>query len=386
MSIKPDQTYVKLHPFSSLIFFINNLETSQHGDLSNDLSNNYNEIKSHIQFSTLDRQNDELSLNLSVPTSFTSVKTIPDNVNAIIKQLQDSFPLGSFYVYSVSHSSKNSIEWYKIILRLFGAWSKEFLVPDTADIITWILGLYENKVVYSRSNNIDFHNTLPKSTQDLSFASESKLNKLAKQRDTEQSTGLFCKYAENVVPLTNQESCLEYRGQIVELPVDPTLYRIPTKPIQRTLDYEYIRVHTFFEILKEIYYIKVPEYYATLYNNYVNGSSTVFETVKYSIQTLPVYINDLIKQFLEPVISMYQQRIQLAFKTPFYTRSTDTCEIVYIKSKENCEVMIINLPLVFEIIPRQVTIVFAFENNGTITVINVYIPEFNLGFDTQFLQ
>lgn len=379
MSIKPDQTYVKLHPYSSLIFFINNLEQSQHKDLTN----NYNEIKSHTQFSTLDKQVNNSDLNLAVPKLFITVKTIPDNVNTIIKQLQDSFPLGSFYVYSVSKSSKNNIEWYKIILRLFGAWSKEFLKPDTADIITWILGLHDKTIVYSRANNIDFHDTLPKSTQDLSFASESKLNKLAQQRDTEQRTGLFCKYAETVVPLTNQESCLEYRGQVVELPVDPTLYRIPTKPIQRTLDYEYIRVHTFFEILKEIYYIKVPEYYATLYNNYVNGSSTMYETYKYSVQTLPEYINNLIKQFFEPAITMYQQRIQLAFKIPFYTRSTDSCEIVYIKSRENYEIMIINIPLVFEINPRQVTIVLAFEHNNTITVINVYIPEFNLGFDTQ---
>lgn len=378
MSIKPDQTYVKLHPYSSLIFFINNLEQSQH----NDLTNNYNEIKSHTQFSTLDKQDNVQNLNLTVPKLFIPVKTIPDNVNTIIKQLQDSFPLGSFYVYSVSKSSKNNIEWYKIILRLFGSWSKEFLKPDTADIITWILGLHDNTIVYSRANNIDFHDTLPKSTQDLSFASESKLNKLAQQRDTEQRTGLFCKYAETVVPLTNQESCLEYRGQIVELPVDPTLYRIPTKPIQRTLDYEYIRVHTFFEILKEIYYIKVPEYYATLYNNYVNGSLTTYETYKYSVQSLPEYINNLIKQFFEPAITMYQQNIQLAFKIPFYTRSTDSCEIVYIKSRENYEIMIINIPLVFEINPRQVTIVLAFEHNGTITVINVYIPEFNLGFDT----
>lgn len=379
MSIKPDQTYVKLHPYSSLIFFINNLEQSQHNDLTND----YNEIKSHTQFSTLDKQDNNSTLNLTVPKLFIPVKTIPDNVNTIIKQLQDSFPLGSFYVYSVSKSSQNNIEWYKIILRLFGAWSKEFLKPDTADIITWILGLHDNTIVYSKANNIDFHDILPKSTQDLSFASESKLNKLAQQRDTEQRTGLFCKYAETVVPLTNQESCLEYRGQVVELPVDPTLYRIPTKPIQRTLDYEYIRVHTFFEILKEIYYIKVPEYYATLYNNYVNGSSTTYETYKYSVQSLPEYINNLIKHFFEPAITMYQQRIQLAFKTPFYTRSTDSCEIVYIKSRENYDVMIINLPLVFEINPRQVTIVLAFERNGTITVINVYIPEFNLGFDTQ---
>lgn len=379
MSIKPDQTYVKLHPYSSLIFFINNLEQNQY----NDLTNNYNEIKSHTQFSTLDKQDDVPNLNLTVPKLFITVKTIPDNVNTIIKQLQDSFPLGSFYVYSVSKSSKNNIEWYKIILRLFGAWSKEFLKPDTADIITWILGLHDKTIVYSRVNNIDFHDTLPKSTQDLSFASESKLNKLTQQRDTEQRTGLFCKYAENVVPLTNQESCLEYRGQIVELPVDPKLYRIPTKPIQRTLDYEYIRVHTFFEILKEIYYIKVPEYYATLYNNYVNGSSTAYETYKYSVQSLPEYINNLIKQFLEPVITMYQQRVQLSFKTPFYTRSTDSCEIVYIKSRENYEIMIINIPLVFEINPRQVTIVLAFERNNTITVINVYIPEFNLGFDSQ---
>lgn len=379
MSIKPDQTYVKLHPYSSLIFFINNLEQNQY----NDLTNNYNEIKSHTQFSTLDKQDNVPNLNLTVPKLFITVKTIPDNVNTIIKQLQDSFPLGSFYVYSVSKSSKNNIEWYKIILRLFGAWSKEFLKPDTADIITWILGLHDKTIVYSRVNNIDFHDTLPKSTQDLSFASESKLNKLTQQRDTEQRTGLFCKYAENVVPLTNQESCLEYRGQIIELPVDPKLYRIPTKPIQRTLDYEYIRVHTFFEILKEIYYIKVPEYYATLYNNYVNGSSTAYETYKYSVQSLPEYINNLIKQFLEPVITMYQQRIQLSFKTPFYTRSTDSCEIVYIKSRENYEIMIINIPLVFEINPRQVTIVLAFERNNTITVINVYIPEFNLGFDSQ---
>lgn len=378
MSIKPDQTYVKLHPYSSLIFFINNLEQSQH----NDLTNNYNEIKSHTQFSTLDKQDNVPNLNLTVPKLFITVKTIPDNVNTIIKQLQDSFPLGSFYVYSVSKSSKNNIEWYKIILRLFGAWSKEFLKPDTADIITWILGLHDKTIVYSRANNIDFHDTLPKSTQDLSFASESKLNKLAQQRDTEQRTGLFCKYAETVVPLTNQESCLEYRGQIVELPVDPKLYRIPTKPIQRTLDYEYIRVHTFFEILKKIYYIKVPEYYATLYNNYVNGSSTVYETYKYSVQSLPEYINNLIKQFFKPAITMYQQNIQLSFKIPFYTRSTDSCEIVYIKSRENYEIMIINIPLVFEINPRQVTIVLAFEHNGTITVINVYIPEFNLGFDT----
>lgn len=379
MSIKPDQTYVKLHPYSSLIFFINNLEQNQY----NDLTNNYNEIKSHTQFSTLDKQDNVPNLNLTVPKLFITVKTIPDNVNTIIKQLQDSFPLGSFYVYSVSKSSKNNIEWYKIILRLFGAWSKEFLKPDTADIITWILGLHDKTIVYSKVNNIDFHDTLPKSTQDLSFASESKLNKLTQQRDTEQRTGLFCKYAENVVPLTNQESCLEYRGQIIELPVDPKLYRIPTKPIQRTLDYEYIRVHTFFEILKEIYYIKVPEYYATLYNNYVNGSSTAYETYKYSVQSLPEYINNLIKQFLEPVITMYQQRIQLSFKTPFYTRSTDSCEIVYIKSRENYEIMIINIPLVFEINPRQVTIVLAFERNNTITVINVYIPEFNLGFDSQ---
>lgn len=379
MSIKPDQTYVKLHPYSSLIFFINNLEQSQH----NDLTNNYNEIKSHTQFSTLDKQDNVQNLNLTVPKLFIPVKTIPDNVNTIIKQLQDSFPLGSFYVYSVSKSSKNNIEWYKIILRLFGSWSKEFLKPDTADIITWILGLHDKTIVYSRANNIDFHDTLPKSTQNLSFASESKLNKLAQQRDTEQRTGLFCKYAETVVPLTNQESCLEYRGQIVELPVDPTLYRIPTKPIQRTLDYEYIRVHTFFEILKEIYYIKVPEYYATLYNNYVNGSLTTYETYKYSVQTLPEYINNLIKHFFEPAITMYQQNIQLAFKIPFYTRSTDSCEIVYIKSRENYEIMIINIPLVFEINPRQVTIVLAFERNNTITVINVYIPEFNLGFDTQ---
>lgn len=378
MSIKPDQTYVKLHPYSSLIFFINNLEQSQH----NDLTNNYNEIKSHTQFSTLDKQDNVQNLNLTVPKLFIPVKTIPDNVNTIIKQLQDSFPLGSFYVYSVSKSSQNNIEWYKIILRLFGSWSKEFLKPDTADIITWILGLHDKTIVYSRANNIDFHDTLPKSTQNLSFASESKLNKLAQQRDTEQRTGLFCKYAETVVPLTNQESCLEYRGQVVELPVDPTLYRIPTKPIQRTLDYEYIRVHTFFEILKEIYYIKVPEYYATLYNNYVNGSLTTYETYKYSVQTLPEYINNLIKHFFEPVITMYQQYIQLAFKIPFYTRSTDSCEIVYIKSRENYEIMIINIPLVFEINPRQVTIVLAFEHNGTITVINVYIPEFNLGFDT----
>lgn len=378
MSIKPDQTYVKLHPYSSLIFFINNLEQSQH----NDLTNNYNEIKSHTQFSTLDKQDNVQNLNLTVPKLFIPVKTIPDNVNTIIKQLQDSFPLGSFYVYSVSKSSKNNIEWYKIILRLFGSWSKEFLKPDTADIITWILGLHDKTIVYSRANNIDFHDTLPKSTQNLSFASESKLNKLAQQRDTKQRTGLFCKYAETVVPLTNQESCLEYRGQIVELPVDPKLYRIPTKPIQRTLDYEYIRVHTFFEILKEIYYIKVPEYYATLYNNYVNGSLTTYETYKYSVQTLPEYINNLIKHFFEPVITMYQQNIQLAFKIPFYTRSTDSCEIVYIKSRENYEIMIINIPLVFEINPRQVTIVLAFERNNTITVINVYIPEFNLGFDT----
>ena len=378
MSIKPDQTYVKLHPYSSLIFFINNLEQTQH----NDLTNNYNEIKSHTQFSTLDKQDNNPNLNLTVPKLFISVKTIPDNVNTIIKQLQDSFPLGSFYVYSVSKSSKNNIEWYKIILRLFGAWSKEFLKPDTADIITWILGLHDKTIVYSRANNIDFHDTLPKSTQNLSFASESKLNKLAQQRDTEQRTGLFCKYAETVVPLTNQESCLEYRGQVVELPVDPKLYRIPTKPIQRTLDYEYIRVHTFFEILKEIYYIKVPEYYATLYNNYVNGSLTTYETYKYSVQSLPEYINNLIKQFFKPAITMYQQYIQLAFKIPFYTRSTDSCEIVYIKSRENYEIMIINIPLVFEINPRQVTIVLAFEHNGTITVINVYIPEFNLGFDT----
>ena len=187
MSIKPDQTYVKLHPYSSLIFFINNLEQTQH----NDLTNNYNEIKSHTQFSTLDNQDDNPKLNLAVPKLFISVKTIPDNVNTIIKQLQDSFPLGSFYVYSVSKSSKNNIEWYKIILRLFGAWSKEFLKPDTADIITWILGLRDKTIVYSRANNIDFHNTLPKSTQNLSFASESKLNKLAQQRDTEQRTGLF---------------------------------------------------------------------------------------------------------------------------------------------------------------------------------------------------